>query len=479
MRAFALLPLIGYFLILVVVPVAARTGDRPLALRGATIIDIRDGTLHPDQAVVIHSGRIASLGPSGSVSIPRGAQVIDAREKYLIPGLWDMHVHSAANTALHFPLFVAHGVTGVRNMHSTVDTALALTRAIRRRLAAGELLGPRFVANGPIVDGSNPAYPGTLVVRSEGEARAAVDSLVAGGADFIKVYDSLSREAYFAILNQAQRRGVPVAGHVPYRIRAEEAAAAGQSTDEHMIGFGYACSSRADSVRAERVRGEGVEVAFPESLIEEFRLSHVLLETRDLARCAAAAATYREHGVAVLPNLFIQHDDKLEVLEDSARMRFVPASVHDDWQRRAGPGPGEEIRSLVRQTYPVQEANVRMLRDAGVMILAGTDLGNPFLLPGISMHQELALLVRAGLSPLEALQSATLNPARYLGATDSLGTVEAGKLADLVLLDGNPLEDIRNTQEIAAVVLNGRYLDRAALDALLAEAERAATAPAQ
>ena len=178
----------------------------------------------------------------------------------------------------------------------------------------------------------------------------------------------------------------------------------------------------------------------------------------------------------VVPNLVMDRNNGWpdDVLSDKATVRFVPARARTQWQQRAGAGPGDEIRGLLRPTWAKRLENVRLLRDARVRILAGTDVGNPLLLPGGSLHQELALLVEAGLSPLEALQAATLNAARSLDRADSLGTIEPGKLADLVLLDDNPLEDIRNTQKIAAVVLNGRYLDRQALDDLLAAAERAA-----
>lgn len=451
--------------------VSVQAQPTTLAIRGATVVDVTDGSLRSAQTVLVEGNRIAVVGPVDKVKVPDDAEVVQAAGGYLIPGLWDMHVHSAASVTWHFPLFLAQGVTGVRNMHSTVDSALALTNTIKRQLAEGELLGPRFLANGPIIDGEPSVWPGSVVVRTAEEARAAVDSLTDGGADFIKVYSRLTRDAYFAIVDQAKQRRIPVVGHVPYRVRPEEAAEAGQLTDEHMLGLQMGCSTRADSVRSQTEQQELSESSFIEGIISESKLERVLYDTRDPSLCAAMLKVYRKNGMAVVPNLVLPHNNNYpdEVISDTVSMKFIPKSMHAQWSAMAGPGPGDMIRSLMQPTREARNDNVRLLNDAGVMLLAGTDVGNPMLVPGISLHKELMLLVDAGLTPLEALQTATLNPARFLGAEDSLGTVEAGKFADLVLLDANPLEDIRNTQRILAVVSNGRLIRRSQLNRLLAE----------
>lgn len=453
---------------------------RPLALTHVTIVDVRDGALRRGQTVVIRGERIAAVGPSGQTAVPDAARVVDSRGRYLTPGLWDMHVHSAASIDWHFPLLVAHGVTGVRNLHATVKAPLELTQSIKARLASGELVGPRFLANGPMVDGEPPAWPGAVVVRRPADGRAAVDRLADAGADFIKVYDNLPREAYFAAADQARRRGLPLLGHIPFAVRPEEAAEAGHHSDEHMQGLESGCSSRAGWVRDERRRvvDRRASTSPIDTVVALFRLERALYDSRELPRCTSTLQAYVRHGTMVVPTLVIHHNNQWpdRVLADSTSMRLVPAGARREWEQRARPGPGDEIPSLMRPTWPQRLENVRLLRDAGVPILAGTDLGNALLVPGVSLHQELALLVEAGLTPLEALQAATLSPARSLDRTDSLGSIEPGKLADLILLDGNPLEDIGNTRHIAAVLLNGRYLDRQALDDLLASVQRAASA---
>lgn len=450
-------------------------GSADLVIANATIVDVGSGELVPGRTIFVDDGRIVGIVDASRAASPDGARVVDATGRYVMPGLWDAHVHSAAGTGWHFPLLVAHGVTSVRNLHSTVDTALELTSAIKRRVAAGELLGPRFLANGPIIDGYPVSWPGAIAAQTAAEGRAAVDSLAAAGADFIKVYDNLLPEVYDAIMAAAAERGIPVDGHVPFLVTAEHAAASGQRTVEHLTGMNLACSTRAAALRSEfEVLLERLpSLRFPESTVAFFTLVREASESRDPALCAGTVQAYLDAGVTVVPTLVIGAVDAGGLIADSARMRLLPAGVRGAWTGMAagGPGPIDAVFAGSDWTAP---ADARLLHEAGVPILAGTDIGNPFLIPGLSLHEELGLLVgEAGLSPLDALRTATINPARTFGLADSLGTVAEGKLADLVLLEANPLEDIGNAAAIDAVVMDGRYLDRGALDELLAEAAAA------
>jgi imidazolonepropionase-like amidohydrolase len=453
-------------------------------------VDVAGGVLVPDQTVLIIGNRIAAVGPRGEVRINREADVIDAEGRYLIPGLWDMHVHSVrasgtdfevasiANVEWHFPLFLAHGVTGIRNMgDATGDVTLDLTNTVKRRLAEGELLGPRLVACGPVVDGDPPLGANPVVVRNAEEARAAVNSLADAGADFIKPYENLSREAYFAILDQARRRGIPVDGHVPFRITIEEAGTAGQRTAEHPEAMAAGCAKGADAERErfERILADFDTLSDDERFLALFRHARALYDTRDPAVCVSAIEAFRRHGIAVTFDVVGYHHvvHAAEILADSSSMRLVPQPVRrlwEDWFRSEGV---REFQSILRPILPLEMENARLLKQAGVMLLAGTDVGVPLQVPGLSLHRQLGRLVEVGLTPLEALQTATINPARVLGMTDSLGTIETGKLADLVLLDASPLEDIRNTQGIRAVVANGRLHRRADLDRIIEEVEAA------
>ncbi len=450
-------------------PESPNTAD--LVLSNATIVDVEAGELIPGRTIFIEDARIVDIISASRAVVPEGAQEVDATGLHVIPGLWDAHVHSATSLAWHFPLLVAHGVTSVRNMHTTVDTAIELITAIKRRVEAGEVIGPRFLANGPILDGYPPAWPGAVVVRTASEGRAVVDSLSAAGADFIKVYDNLTPETYHAIAQQAKQRGIPLDGHVPILVTAEEAAAAGQRTTEHMTGINLGCSARSDSVRSlfRDLLEDLPSLSFPDNAVAVFTLIRAASDSRDPALCDKTVRSYVEAGVSAVPTLAIEDVDPSQLIADSGRMDLLPAGVREQWvdMAAAGPGPIDAVWIGAEWTSPV---NTRLLHEAGVPILAGTDLGNPFLVPGLSLHDELALLVReAGLSPLEALRAATLNPARTFGLADSLGTVAPGRLADLVLLVGNPLEDITQVSRIAGVVLRGRYLSRVVLDSLLAK----------
>lgn len=464
-----------------------------LAIRGATVVNVTDGSLLMDQSVLIEDNRIVAVGPADEVQVPGDVEVVEAEGKYLIPGLWDMHVHSVANVALdmsiesvaawewHFPLFLAHGVTGVRNMNDGAgDPTLELANSVKRRLTEGELVGPpRFLNSGPSLDGDPPLVGNAVVVRTAADAQAAVAQLASHGADLVKVYENLSREAYFAILDEARRQGIPVDGHAPFRITPEEVAEAGQRTVEHPDAIAAACATDAD---AERRRFAAVLAAYdslPESeqFLAMFHHMRVRYDNWDEATCTSALEAYRRNNVALTVDLLayhhIVHADS--ILADTARMKLVPEAIRRNWVELNADQMTQEFQSILRPMIPLELEGARVANKAGVKLLAATDVGVPFQVPGISLHVELERLVEAGLTPLEALQTATINPVRVLGMADSLGTVEPGKLADLVLLDANPLDNIRNTQQIRGVVADGQLYRRADLDKLLVEARQQGT----
>jgi imidazolonepropionase-like amidohydrolase len=335
----------------------------------------------------------------------------------------------------------------------------------RDEIAKGSLQGPRMVVASPIVDGPQPVWPNSISVRNEDEGRKAVTKVKQWGADFVKVYSLLPREAYFGIADEARKQGLPFEGHVPHTVSAAEASDAGQKSIEHMTGVILACSDKEAESRSERGNANPTPArARPEVQV---------IETFSAKKEAELFARFIKNGTWQCPTLTVRRsaayrDDPN--FKNDGRLRYIPRQILERWGMRMANTRGETYANEKR-LFQKQVEVVGDMRRAGVLLLAGTDTGNPFCFPGFSLHEELALLVMAGLTPTESLRAATLNPAKFFGLDQKLGTIEQGKLADLVLLEANPLEDIRNTQRIDAVIMNGRFYNRKALDKMLAQAQ--------
>jgi hypothetical protein len=437
------------------------------------VIDVASGATHPDNTVLVVGNRITFVGPAANATVPAGARVIDGRGKFLIPGLWDMHVHGFVYVFSDFagPLMIANGITGARDMGYYIDTTLSW----KSRIASGREIGPRLVV-GARVDGPvNKARFVSHVVTEQDGVRA-VDTLVrkkdgSSRADFIKPYSWVPRAAYFGLAAEARKLNVPFAGHVPYSVSVVEASNAGQRSIEHEDDLMRACSSRDSVLRARFADttklSPGSQLAVIRSQARELRASY------DPAKCRSVIETLARNHTWVTPTLVVYQPyahgfDSASSHPELAK--YVPGLVQGGWMRRAsGLSPSDSM--VVRSYFSFDRT--RDLNNAGVRLLAGTDMPQAFIYPGFSLHDELALLVRSGLTPLEALRTATYNPADYLGALDSLGTITQGKVADLVLLDADPLVDIHNTRRISAVVANGRLFDSAARARLLSHVETA------
>jgi len=339
-------------------------------------------------------------------------------------------------------------------MHSTEADPLDKVAAVKNELASGELLGPRFIANGAIVDGPPGIWPGTIVVDSPEEAVAAVERLEAGGADFIKIYDNLTRESFEALMNRADELDIPVDGHLPFEVAPEEAARAGMRTIEHGSGILMGCAGDADAGRAALAKMRDNPLPFRENWAALLEVRRQLHASQDDALCAEVAEAYRQHGLAATPTLITGRSDVMirEMLQDEASVSLLPAKTASRWRKMGESGLPEHLVEQIEPLLQGASDRARLLNELGVTLLAGTDIGNPFIVPGHSLHQELALLVEVGLTSLEALQTATLNPASVLGLSENMGQVRPGFAADLVLLRENPLENIENAREIEAVV---------------------------
>jgi imidazolonepropionase-like amidohydrolase len=448
---------------------AAVAGENPghtLALTHVTVIDATGAPMLPDMTVVIRDKRIVDLGKSRDVRPPRDAAIVEARGQYVIPGLWDMHVHTVfgdwlpRNEKVTLPLFVANGVTGVRDMGSDLE----VVKRWRAEIEAGRLLGPRMIIAGPMLDGPVPRFPSSAPVATASDGRKVVDDLKARGVDFIKIQSLIPRDGYFAAAEEAKKLGLTFVGHVPDAVRASEASNAGQRSIEHFTGIFEGCSTIEDDlIKGPKSLGVNVKTFDP-------------VRARSLIELMARNQTWQvptlvwERGQWLVDDIDLSHDPLI---------KYAPAA----WKDRTWPMFVREItEGMDTDPLPVRKHFVQMELDmtlamfrAGVPFMAGTDTAaGVHIFPGFSLHDELALFVRAGLTPMQALQTATRNPALFLGRLADMGTVEKGKLADLVLLDANPLEDIANTRRIRAVVLAGRYFGRGDLDRMLKQVEEAA-----
>ncbi|MEP7383696.1 MAG: amidohydrolase family protein [Gemmatimonadota bacterium] len=457
---------------------AARDAS-PIAITHATIIDVATGRLATARTVIVSDNRITAVTPDAKATIPPGARVVDATGKFVIPGLWDMHVHATGPgiDRLFLPVLAANGITGVRDMWGR----FAWYDSARAMVARGALVAPRIVGSGHLLDGSPAIWPGSTGVKDADEARRVVDSLASGGAAFIKVYSRLTPEEFRAAAQEATRRGLPFAGHVPSLVSVGEASDLGMKSIEHLQMLTNACSRDEDAMRAEYTAAYASPKGWDSAGVVGRAQVRRMVDTFDPVRCRALAARLVRNGTWMVPTLTVLRS--VAFLDDTTlaadpRLAYIPRWFSGGWNPKA------DFRfrmltpadwALRKEVFAEQERIVTLLHRAGVPFMAGTDLSNPYIYPGFSLHEELRNFVAAGFTPLEALQSATRNPARYLQATDSLGAVAPGMLADLVVLDANPLDDISNTERVFAVVLDGKLLDHDMRQQLLESARQLAT----
>ncbi|MFB6724571.1 amidohydrolase family protein [Kribbella sp. NPDC056345] len=450
------------------------------ALTDATVIDVVTGRRLRRQTVLIAGDRIVGVG---RLPVPRGTTVIDATGKYVVPGLADMHAHSLGDERVSPPLYLANGLTTVREMAGTNPVLYEW----RDRIDAGTLLGPRMIVGSQIIDGDptlwDPNLLPVLVVDNPAKARAAVRQVHAAGADFIKVYSRLNKAAYLAIVDEARKLGLTVHGHGPDELTTKEVSAAGQRSIEHIHSIGLSVSSREADVRR-MVRAISVKTGDYNSWFRQLHpIEWIAANTYSPARAADVFGTLRRNQTRVTPTLTMHNvlDQPDYTRLDPALAKYLSASeigVYDyAIQNLYRPNRTAEEIARQREMWAWRKYFVGELFAHGVPVLAGTDTGTPYSVPGFALHDELEHLVAAGATPRQALYAATAEPARFLGLGAQLGTVEAGKVADLVVLDADPLTDIRNTRRMHSVITRGRVLTPAARAKMLAEVEAAVQGP--
>src|SRR5580704_6295884 len=440
----------------------------PTVITHAAVINPGTSSVQRNRTVVITGDRITSVSDADKFQLPKNARVIDASGQYLIPGLWDMHVHSAfgdwfpGGRDIILPLFIANGVTGVRDMGGDIP----VLSAWRTQIADGQIIGPRMVISGPMLDGyladgKSLRFPSSIAVTTPASAVAAVDSLKAQGVDFIKVQSEVPDDAYHAAAAEAHKQGLPFVGHVPTKVHLEETVSAGQKSIEHLMGIFEACSGEEDKF----ISGKG-----------DLKL---MLTSHDEQKCDALVHLLAKSQTWQVPTLVWQRGSTFLDQRDLKHQpldKYVPAYWRDvTWRRFTDEMMPDVLKDplALRQEYFARNLQmVGTMHHAAVPFMAGTDTApGVYIMPGFSLHDELANFVEAGFTPMEALQVATSNPAKFLNAENNFGSIEPGETADLVLLNANPLDDIHNTQKISAVIANGHLFDRAALNEILKQVE--------
>lgn len=469
----------------------AQTTSR-IVFQNITVIDVGKGEARPGMTVVLSGNRIASVGKTSE--IPKGSQVVDGSGKFMLPGLWDMHSHSLDRWAWSSLLNIANGVTGFRDPAAILDPAEIVK--LREDIEHGKVFGPRFIASGRIIDGSPSSRRTYVTINTPDEMRAEVGRRKIAGLDFVKIYTRLSRDAFAAAAAESKRLDIPLDGHVPLSLTAAEASDAGMRSVEHSYRHRMACATAETELRKLLLKQIDLRSDDPRIYWSNEDKAFLLgLNTYSSEKCVELGKKFARNGTWFVPTLVEMQtrfrneyfgEDSFEERFKDPRLRYVSPAKRTAWREdmiwdvgflnghmsygSRGPETMEKEREREFANRIKMPAD---LHRGGARILAGTDVDSSFafLFFGFSLHDELELLVKGGLSPLEALRAATINPAVFLKREKDLGTVEAGKLADLVLLDASPLEDIRNTKKINAVVANGKYLPKNELEKLLNAAE--------
>ena len=442
----------------------AQPGPAAVVLRGGTLVDVASAKEMPHSVIVIQGERIEQVGGEGSLAIPAGAQMVDVGSQWIIPGLIDSHAHAQSAEETPLALYLANGVTTIRNPGGNI-TVLRMTR---ERLARGELLGPRLFFSGPLLDGIPPVWPeGSLLVDTPQRARSAVNFLADQGVDFVKVYNNVKEPELKVIVDTAKERGLPVAGHIPRSMTMTRAIEVGMTRLEHI-----------------RVTGREMLSAEEAAKIDPLPLGTrepMLWQRFDLQseKMRALIKLLAESQVFLDPTLVISQQTEVPSLEaernDPNNQYLSPAAVEEAVKGAKNPlfDLPPELQTVAAEAFRKQEQFVGMCNQAGVKIIAGTDgPGIGSLLPGFGLHRELELLVASGLTPAEALKAATLTAAQALGKEDQLGTIAPGRFADLVVLDADPLKGVENLRKIRLVVARGKtYAPGALLDEVRSKAK--------
>lgn len=447
-----------------------------ICIQNITTIDPTEGQKE-NQTVIIKDGKILKIAPTAELKLSPSNQIIDGGGKYMIPGLWDSHVHFAYIEALAprmFDMFLTYGITGVRDTGGEIsfvrqwkDASLANPTGAPRVMIAGPLLDG--MPN--VYDGSDPGHPPLSVGSGSVEAVATlIGKLDSIGVDFLKAYEMLTPEQFTMVMKIAKEKGYKVTGHVPLSMDVTGASNAGLNSMEHMRNLELSCASNADELLKQRkamlAKGKNKPGGELRSSIHAAQ-RETAVKNYDEKKADEIIQTLLRNQTWQIPTLALntgQTRNPYGQPEWQESFELLPDTIRDEWKGELDGASNMEAPPF-RQQYTQWMLNMAgKIHKAGVPMMAGTDTPIGFLTPGLSLHEELIVLVESGLTPAEALKTATINPARYFNLENELGSIKETMWADLVILTANPLENIKNTQRIEAVVKQGKYYDREALN---------------
>jgi len=451
--------------------------DDLIAITNTSIINMNDGKISEGMTLIIKKGIIAKIGKSNELEISSKAKTVNGTGKFVIPGLWDMHAHTSSEQvtrSILYPTFIANGITGIRVLSADcfepcweLQMNIDQSRQLQSEVEKSILVGPKSIFGSTYINGAKPGETSTIKAPGNREdGKKLVHLLLDREVDFIKIYDEIPREAYFGIADEANKNGLPIAGHVPVSIKASEASDAGQKSIEHCCAGSLfeECSSEEKRLREQIIKR--IQSREPKNM---YSLVLELVKTYDDAKCQEVFKKFLENNTFYTPTLIATEMDNIlrkDDWRDDQRLKYLPKNEYEFWIE-------DEIATkemLGIQDPLIREKRFELVGDmnkAGVKLLAGSDCGVFGVHYGSGLHDELALLVEAGLTELEALQTATLNAAEYANKLASYGNIKIGLIADLVLLDANPLDNISNTKQIYSVLSNGKFYDRLSLDIIL------------
>jgi imidazolonepropionase-like amidohydrolase len=441
---------------LLIIPIVAfcNAGNHDCLITHVNVVDVKNGEILENITIAIDSNRITAIYNKEITGLTAKI-VIDGKGKYLIPGLWDMHAHYKWDYAEIDPLLIANGNTGVREMWGDMPEFVKVPKKAQHE----GMVSPDVYLSGDLIDGNPPSFPfGCLVVTTPDEAVDAVKKQIDKKVDFIKVYGSLSEECFMAIAKEAKERNIPFAGHIPDKVSIYKAIEAGMASSEHLYGFLEGCLPQNYYENPPKSIGEFIS-RFPESRFDSL--------------CSLLAKS----SMWICPTLTVNR--AMSYLNDStftkdSRIAYLPNPVIEIWNQKMSPYSKGQIDTFAnsrRERYLFELSLIGKMNKNGVKFLAGTDFPNPYVFPGFSLHDELSLMVKGGISTQDVLKFATLNPAIFMKKENDFGSVEVGKIASLVLLNKNPLENIENTRTIETVIVRGKVYSRKALNLLLEQAK--------